>query len=359
MVSLVALLETAEDRDRLRHRRFADEDRLEAALEGSVLLDALPILVERGRADQPKLAAGEHRLQHVRGVDSALGRTRSDNRVELVDEEDDLPLGCLDLVQDGLEPLLELAPVLRPGEQRADVEGPHALALQPFGNVAGDDALSEALDDGRLADTGLADQDRVVLRPAREHLDDSPNFLVAADHRIELALLRLGGQVAAELLERLVRALGILRGDPLAAAYFLQRLLELFPREEIQGQQHVLGRDEVVLELLHLLLGLVEDPRESGGGARLLGGGPLDGRLGGQRRLGLRPQVGDRASRTLDERLRQLLVEEREDQVLRIHLRVALSQCLVHRRGHGFLRLECQLVEVHLAFLSGSVSLAR
>ena len=64
-------------------------------------------------------------------------------------------------------------------------------------------------------------------------------------------------------------------------------------------------------------------------------------------------------SRTLDERLRQLLVEEREDQMLRIHLRVALSQCLVHRRGHGFLRLECQLVEVHLAFLSGSVSLAR
>ena len=94
-----------------------------------------------------------------------------------------------------------------------------ALALQPLGHVAGDDALREALDDRRLADAGLADQHRVVLRAAREHLDDAADLLVAADHRVELALLGQRGQVAAELLERLVGALGILRGDALAAAH--------------------------------------------------------------------------------------------------------------------------------------------
>ena len=210
VVRLVALLQAAQDRDRVRHRRLADEDRLEAPLERRVLLDVLAVLVERRRADAAQLAAREHRLEQVRRVDGALGRARADDRVQLVDEEDDLALGVRDLREHGLQPLLELAAVLRAGEQRADVERPDALALQALGHVAGDDPLREPLDDRRLADAGLADQDRVVLRAAREHLDHAPDLLVAADHRVELALLGRLGQVAAELRERLVGALGIL-----------------------------------------------------------------------------------------------------------------------------------------------------
>ena len=128
-------------------------------------------------------------------------------------------LAGLDLLEHRLEPLLELAAVLRARDERAEVERPHALALQPFGDVAGDDALREPFDDRRLADARLADQHGVVLRAPREHLDHAANLLVAADHRIELAALRLLGQVAAELLERLVGALGVLRRDALAAAH--------------------------------------------------------------------------------------------------------------------------------------------
>ena len=117
------------------------------------------------------------------------------------------PADVCDLGEDGLQPLLELAAVLRAGEERADVERPDALALQPLGDVAGDDALREPLDDRGLADARVADQHRVVLRAAREHLDDAADLLVAADHRVELALLGELGQVAAELLERLVGAL--------------------------------------------------------------------------------------------------------------------------------------------------------
>ena len=101
----------------------------------------------------------EHRLQHVGGVDGSLGRARADDRVQLVDEDDQLALGG-DLLQHGLQPLLELAAVLRACEERADVERPNTLALQPFGNVAGDDPLREALDDRGLADARVADQHR-------------------------------------------------------------------------------------------------------------------------------------------------------------------------------------------------------
>jgi len=131
-----------------------------------VLLDVLPVLVERRRANRVQLAAGQHRLQHVGGVDGALGRARADHGVQLVDEQDDLAGGLDDLLQHRLEALLELAPVLRAGHERPHVERDDALVLQALGHVTPDDALREPLDDGRLADAGLADEDRVVLRAA-------------------------------------------------------------------------------------------------------------------------------------------------------------------------------------------------
>ena len=275
VVVLVALLEAAQDRDRVGHVGLADEDGLEAALERGVLLDVLAVLVEGGRADRAQLAAGEHRLEQVGGVDRALGGAGADDRVQLVDEEDDLALGVLDLLEDGLEALLELAAVLRAGEQRADVERDDAAAAQRLGHVAVDDPLREALDDRGLADAGVADQDGVVLRPAREHLDDAADLLVAADHRVELARLGVGGQVLAVLLERLERLLGVGGGDPVRVDDLGGRLRDRVAVGQHvadpgglvgQRQQDVVGGDVLVAERLHLALGALQDLDEPLGG---------------------------------------------------------------------------------------------
>ena len=224
VVDLVPLAQAAQDADRVLDRRLADDDGLEAALERGVLLDVLPIFVERRGADGVQLAAREHRLEQVRRVDRALRRPRADDRVQFVDEQHDLPLGVRDLLQDGFQPLFEFAAVFRAGDERAHVERDDALVAQPSGHVAADDALRQAFDDGRLADAGLADQHRVVLRPAREHLDHAPDLVVAADDRIELALARHLREVAPVPLERLILALGVLIGDALRAAHGRQRL---------------------------------------------------------------------------------------------------------------------------------------
>ena len=70
-------------------RRLADQHLLEAALERGVLLDVLAVFVERGRADAVQLAARERGLEHVAGVDRALGLAGADHGVQLVDEDDD------------------------------------------------------------------------------------------------------------------------------------------------------------------------------------------------------------------------------------------------------------------------------
>ena len=103
-----------------------DLDRLEAAVEGAVLLDVLAVLVERGRADALELAARERGLEDVGGVHRALGGAGADDRVQLVDEEDDVP-GALDLVHHGLDALLELAAVLGAGDHEREVEGDDLL----------------------------------------------------------------------------------------------------------------------------------------------------------------------------------------------------------------------------------------
>ena len=126
--------------------------------------------------------------------------------------------GLGDLLQDRLQPVLELAAVLRAGHQGADVERDELLALQSLGHVAGDDPLGEALDDRRLADAGLADEDRVVLGAAREHLDHAADLLVAADDRVELAAARELGEVARVALQRLVLLLRIRIGHALGPA---------------------------------------------------------------------------------------------------------------------------------------------
>ena len=84
------------------------------------------------------------------------------------------------------------------------------LFFEPLGHVLPDDALRQPFDDGGLADARLADEHRVVLRPARQHLNHAADLLVAADDRIELALARELGEVAPVALERLV---GRLRGS--------------------------------------------------------------------------------------------------------------------------------------------------
>ena len=117
VVHLVALLQPAQDRDRVLDRGLAHVHLLEPPFEGCVLLDVLAVLVERRGADEPQLTTGEHRLDHVAGVDRALGTARTDDRVDLVDERDDFAFGVGDLLQHRLEPLLELAAVLRARDQ--------------------------------------------------------------------------------------------------------------------------------------------------------------------------------------------------------------------------------------------------
>ena len=209
MVGLVAVAEAAQDLHGVLDRRLVDLDLLEAALERRVALEVLAVLVERRGADRLELAARQRRLQDRGRVDRALGRARADEVVELVDEQDDVA-ALADLLHDLLQPLLELTAVLRAGDEGGQVKGVDLLVLEQLGHLVGRDPLGQALDDGGLADAGLADQHGVVLRAAGEDLHHALDLVHAADDRVELALGGELRQVAAELVEQLRALLALL-----------------------------------------------------------------------------------------------------------------------------------------------------
>ena len=159
---------------------------------------------------------------------------------------------------------------------------------------------------------------------------------------IELALLGGLGQVAAELRERLVGALGVLRRDALPAADRLDPRLDLGARHGLERQEEVLGRDEVVAHQLAFLVGALEHAREGRGRVRL-----LLAALHGRQRRHLALGVGAQRLPAGEE----LLVEQRQQQVLGGQLGVAAAQRRVLRGSDRLLALDCQLAEVHVPFM--------
>ena len=202
VVHFIALLQPAQDRDRVLDGRLAHEHRLEAALQRRILLDVLAVLVQRRRAHHAQFPAREHRLEQVGCVHGALRRAGSDHRVQLVDEQDHGALRLGHLFEHALQSFLELASIGRARDQGAHIQRDHAPVAQGLRHVLGDDPLRQPLHDRRLAHSRLADQHRVVLRPSREHLDHTPDLLIAPDHGVQLALLRALGEVAPEALQR-------------------------------------------------------------------------------------------------------------------------------------------------------------
>jgi hypothetical protein len=212
-----------------------DEDRLEAAGQRGVLFDMLAVFVERGRADAVQFAAGKGRLQQVGRVHGAVRLAGADQRMHLVDEQDDRAGGGLDLVENGLQALLELAAIFRAGDQRAHVERHQLLVLQALRHVAIDDAQGEAFGDGGLADAGFADQDGLFLvRRDRTWMVRR----ISSSRPITGSSLpsRIGGQVAGVFLQRVIGLFGAGAVGGAALADIVDRLVEPGRRDAGLGE---------------------------------------------------------------------------------------------------------------------------
>ena len=220
------------------------------------------------------LAAGQGRFQHVARIHAAFTAANAHHGVQLVQEQDDLTASLLHLVDDRLEPLLELAPELGSGHHGRQVQGHHAPVLQRVGDIADGDALCQTFRNGGLPHAGLTDYHRVVLAAPGQRLHDLPDFQVAPHHGVQLPLPGHCSEIDAALFQRAIPAFRIRVVDPVPAAYLGQSPVHplpvyavgpKYPRRFSVGFRHgcdeqVLGTDELVVETSRLLTGALQQP---------------------------------------------------------------------------------------------------
>ena len=211
VVLLVARLERSQDLDRVLDARLLDIDGLEATLEGWVLGEVLAEFLGRGGADNLEGTTREHGLEHGACIDGSLGRTGTDDGVHLVDKQNDV-VGLGRLLDHVLEALLKLTAILGARDKTRQVKRPDVLVHKVLGHIAGSDLPCQALDDGRLAHAGVAQDKWVVLGAARKNFHHTLDFLFATNYRVELAVARLLREVGRELLKRIGATPLLLRG---------------------------------------------------------------------------------------------------------------------------------------------------
>mmetsp|Transcript_29801 Transcript_29801/g.82064 ORF Transcript_29801/g.82064 Transcript_29801/m.82064 type:complete len:508 (+) Transcript_29801:826-2349(+) len=190
VVFLIRPAQSLQDLHRLRDGGLLTNYLLEAPLKRRILLDVLHVLVRRGGANDLELAASERRLQEVRCVHRRVaGKAGTHKLVDLVYEEADALLGIGRLLYDGLQALLELATVLRAGNEETEVQRINTLPAQPGGHTALDYPLRKALGNGSLPDARGPYEARVVFPAPEKDLDDALQLGLAPDDRVEEAIL--------------------------------------------------------------------------------------------------------------------------------------------------------------------------
>ena len=203
VILLEVRLQPLQDLDRIRHRRLVDVDLLEAAHQCTILLEILPVFLVGGRADAADRARREGRLEQIGSIHRAAGGgAGADHGVNFVDEHDRAGIR-LDFLDDLLETFLEIAAISGAGEQRAHVERKHRRALEHVRNLAVHDPACKTFGDRGFADAGIADEQRIVLLPAAQNLNGAIDLGIAADQRIDFAVLGLLVEIDAIGLERI------------------------------------------------------------------------------------------------------------------------------------------------------------
>ena len=200
MVLLVSLPETAENFDGVGNGGLTNVHWLEPPFQSCVSLDVLAVFIQGGGTDALQLATCQGRFEDVGSINGSLGSSGTDQGVHFVNDEDHVP-GCLDLLHDFLEALLEFTSVFGTCDQKADVEGENTFVLEDVRDVALLNPLSESFSNCSFADTWFSDQDRIVLGATTKNLNHTVDFMLSTDDWIKLALACLLGEIATEFIE--------------------------------------------------------------------------------------------------------------------------------------------------------------
>ena len=187
VVLLVAFLYVVQYFKCLFCRSRLYEHFLEPALQRSVFLDGVAILVESRCADALYCASCQSRLHYVCSVHCSGSTASTYEGVYLVYKYNDVRV-LLEFFQQSLDALLELSAILRASHHARHVEVHHALAEEHWRCLPLGNHLCQTFHYGALAHARFAYEYGVVLLSAAQYLHHALHFLCSAHHRVEFSV---------------------------------------------------------------------------------------------------------------------------------------------------------------------------
>ena len=237
VVALVARGQPVEDVHRLCRSRLLHLHPAKAALQRGILLDVCAEFLIGGGTDELDLAAGQHRLEDAGRINGTLRRTSPHDGVEFVHKEDG---GAVphQLLQQVLEALFKIAPVLGARYQAGHIQRQQPPALQGTGHLPLCDALGQSLGQRSLAHTRLPHQTGVVLLAAAQDFHHAVQLGIPAEHRVQFSVQRAAGQVAAIFIAGTARPRHASRHPRLSGKDKLPGQLAALPHGLSEGHSH-------------------------------------------------------------------------------------------------------------------------
>ena len=229
-MGFVTVPQTFQDQHRFLGARLFHQNRLETALQSGIFLDVFPVFIQGCRTDTLQFPTGKRRFQDIGCVNRSFGTSRPDQRVQLINEQDDVS-GLADFIHDFFQPVFKLTAIFRSGHHGSHIQGHDPLVAQGFRNFPVHNSLGQTFGNRRFSDSRFTDQNRIVFGPAGQHLNHPFNLFAASDHRIQVAVMRSGRQVAGQAVQcgrvDLMMGAGVV-GEGFAVSQKLQNLLASF-----------------------------------------------------------------------------------------------------------------------------------
>ena len=164
---------------------------LEATLQGAVLFNVLTIFVQGSCANATQFATCKHRLQNIACVHATFCSACTNDGVKFVNEHNDLTSAVSNCFENFFQAFFKFATELSTCYEGSQIQSIQGFILQVFRHVTSYNASCQTFCDSSLANAGFTDEYGVILFTTAQNFDNTTNFFVTADNRVQLAFTSL------------------------------------------------------------------------------------------------------------------------------------------------------------------------
>ena len=196
----VFVTQTVENFNRFFFGGFADCNRLKSSFKSGILFNMLSVFFKGCCTYNLKFTSCKRGLEDVCGVNGTLRRTCTDKSMHFVDEKNDIArfFYLFDCVSYSF---FKIASVFCACNHSCKIESDYSFISEKFGNLARCNFKSKTLCNCGFTDTRFTDKARIVFGAAAQNLNNSFDFFMSADNRVNSSLCCKNGQISAELTE--------------------------------------------------------------------------------------------------------------------------------------------------------------